>query len=336
MRLLQLTSLVPIVAFVCSLQVVACSSDPAAVSAGGGSGGVAAGTVGASAGGGAAPSNSDAVVGSFIVALVPKTSTDPGYTSLTGKVYDGVTPATVVWDLVTSAAGCDLMKPRAPFCSTPCASGGVCVEDEQCAAYPTAQDLGAVTVKGLGADFSVKAIANAYQLPGDLTLPFPPADEGADVSVNVTAGAFGPFAIRSSMVAPLAASGALSLESGKALKLGWASPGNASAARMHIKVDISHHGGSKGKIECDVADSGSFEVPAALVGSLVSLGVAGFPSVELSRVATGSAAIAPGKVTFQVLSTVSLDLAVPGVQSCHEDTECPTGKPCKQDLTCTP
>jgi hypothetical protein len=72
-----------------------------------------------------------------------------------------------------------------------------------------------------------------------------------------------------------------------------------------------------------------------MVSSLIALGVAGFPSVTLSRVASGSALIAPGTVTLQALSEVSRPLVVSGVQSCMADADCPTGKPCKQDETCT-
>jgi hypothetical protein len=185
------------------------------------------------------------------------------------------------------------------------------------------------------ADIAIKPIASAYQLPGDAVLPFPPADEGSAISLNVPGGPYGAFAIKTQMVAPLLSTGTVTLETGKALALSWDAPGDPTVARIQIKLDISHHGGTKGKVECDVADSGSLEIPAAMVSSLIALGVAGFPSVTLSRVAIGSALIAPGKVTLQVLSEVSRALVVSGVQSCMADTDCPTGKTCKQDETCT-
>jgi hypothetical protein len=213
----------------------------------------------------------------------------------------------------------------------------VCVEDDQCASYPSAQNLGPVTISGLGsADVVMQPIANSYQLPGDVSLAYPPAAEGAPVGLQVNGGPFGAFSAQTKMVAPLIASGALTLDPSQPLSLTWTAPSDPSLARIQVKVDISHHGGSKGKIECDVADTGSLTIPASLVSSLIQLGVAGFPTVTLSRVASGSAAIAPGKVSLQVLSSVALALVVPGVQSCHEDTDCPQGKTCQQDLTCTP
>ena len=315
---------------------VACSSDATSPSASGGAGGSNGGSSGSPATGGANAGDPNAIVGTFIVELEAATATDAAYTAVSGKVYDGATPATVVWDSLGSGAGCELQKQHAPFCSTACVSGTVCIDGDVCAPYPTAQDLGPVLVKGLGtSDITMKAIANSYQLPGDVTLPYPPASEGAAFSVNVAGGAFGAFSVQSKMVVPLLASGTLTLESDKPLQLSWQAPGDPSLSRMQIKVDIAHHGGGTGKIECDVADTGSLEIPAALVTGLIDLGVAGFPTVTLSRIATGSTAIAPGKVTLQALSSVPLELVVPGVQSCHEDAECPAGKACrKEDLTC--
>ncbi|MEO6600968.1 MAG: hypothetical protein ABIQ16_13900 [Polyangiaceae bacterium] len=313
------------------------SSDatPSGAAPSAGAAGAALGSAGASPSGGTASTDPNAVVGSFIIDLVGKTDSSDPYVAVSGKVYDGVTPSTVVWDLVTSAAGCQLLKPRAPFCNTPC-SGGVCVEDDQCASYPNAQDLGPVTIQGLGsADIVMKAIANSYQLPGDVTLAFPPAAEGVTVGLQVSGGPFGAFTIQTKMITPLVASGALSLDAEKPLDLTWVPPSDPSLARMQVKVDISHHGGAKGKIECDVADSGSLQIPASLVSSLIDLGVAGFPTATLTRITSGSTAIAPGKVSLQTLSSVALELVVPGFQSCHEDTDCASGKTCQQDLTCT-
>lgn len=319
--------------------VVACGSSDPNGSGGppvGGAAGAQNGGAGAGPSGGTSNSDPDAVVGSFIVELVGKTDASDAYVAVSGKVYDGITPSNVVWDLVTSAGGCQLLKPRAPFCSTPCSGGGVCVEDDQCASYPTAQDLGPVTLQGLGsADVVMKPIANSYQLPGDVTLAYPPAAEGAPLTLKVSGGPYAAFSIQTKMVAPLVASGTLMLDASKPLQLTWAAPSDTTLARMQVKVDISHHGGSKGKIECDVADSGSLQIAATMIARLIELGVAGFPAVTLTRVASGSTPIAPGKVSLQSLSSVALELIVPGVQSCHEDSDCPSGKPCLQDLTCT-
>jgi hypothetical protein len=332
---LGLVSLVSLGSVLSSIGCSSSGSGSSAAAGAAGAAGAAANGAGAANGGGSGDPN--AVVGSFIVGLIGKTATDDAYTALSGKVYDGATPENVAWDVVTTDAGCQLLKPRTPFCDPACKNGDVCVDGDHCATYPTPQDLGPITISGLGtSDITMKAIAAGYQLPGDAVLPFPPADEGALIKLNVPGGPYGAFALTTAMVAPLASAGTVTLESGKPLTLAWDAPGSPNLARMQIKLDISHHGGTKGKIECDVADSGSLVVPATLISSLIELGVAGFPSVSLARTNSSSAAIAPGQVTLQVVSEVTRALVVAGVQSCMANTDCASGKTCQQDETCTP
>ncbi len=276
-------------------------------------------------------------VGSFIVELVRATATDPARTSLQGAVSDGPTPSAIVWDPIDTAGGCTLSKPRAPFCSPACAGGAVCVEDGQCAGQPTTQSLGPIQVTGLGASaFTVTPILNAYQLPVDLTLPFPPAAEGMDVGVSVASGLYGPFALHARAVAPLSSEGVLTLQKNSAATVVWQAPAQPDVARLQVKLDISHHGGSTGMITCDVADTGTLDIGANLITELINLGVAGYPRISLSRVSTGSAAIAPGVVTLQVISTVVRDVLIPGYTSCNTAADCPAGKTCLPSSLCQP
>ena len=327
------------VALLCWLPTVACSSDPAASSAtagSGGSGGSGA-AAGAPASGGAPARDPDSVVGNFIVELKSATATLPGFTKLEGVVSDGPSVSNVVWDLVSRNTDCTLRKPRAPFCSVPCSGDDVCVEDDQCATSPTRKNVGIVTLTGLGStDIAITTSepVNIYQLPGDLSLPFPPAVEGADLELSVSQGVFGPFSIATHMIAPLVSAGTVTIERGKLLTLTWEAPKEPSLSRIQVTLDISNHGGTKGKIECDVADSGSIEIPASLISSLIDLGVGGFPVINLSRVASGSTVIAPGKVTLQTLSSVVRDLVVTGFQSCNVDSECDSGTCIQKTKTC--
>ena len=103
---------------------------------------------------------------------------------------------------------------------------------------------------------------------------------------------------------------------------------------MHIKLDVSHHGGSKGMIECDVADNGATTIAASLMSSLLSLGVAGYPTIIVTRSTTGSASIEVGRVDLVVSAVVEQAVIIPGQVSCTEDTQCPTGKKCQSDFVC--
>jgi hypothetical protein len=110
---------------------------------------------------------------------------------------------------------------------------------------------------------------------------------------------------------------------------------DARRDRSHrLELEIAHHGGYKGQIDCDVPDTGTFDIPAALVTALVALGRAGYPSVKVARTATATAPSQPG-VQLVVSSRAQLDVDT-GVISCGATTspECPTGTTCQLDFTC--
>lgn len=326
-----------------ALSLAACgsSSDSPAASAGASSGGSGNAGSGNSAGsvGAAGAGDPSKLVGSFLVKLAAKTETADANATVLGKVYDAPTPANLVWETAQTDGDCKLLTPRVPYCSTPCGSGAVCVEDDTCVADPTSHSVGTVTVTGLrttagASSFTMTAIKNAYQPSGDTTLAYPPFAEGDAVTFAAAGGDFAAFSLTSKGVTPLeVTSTALELKSGVPIALTW-TKGGLSDAKIHVKLDISHHGGTKGQIECDTDDSGSLTISAALVGKLLDLGVAGFPSVIVTRHTIGSTVISPGLVELEIASLVEQFVAVDGLTSCTEDTQCADGQTCQDDLTC--
>jgi hypothetical protein len=281
------------------------------------------------------------VVGTFTISLVaPSANDSSGHTSLVGKVYDGPTPAQVVWETASESGDCQLSKPRVPFCSTPCGGSAACVEDDQCQDYPTAHSVGTVQVSGVkttsGAnDFSLDPVANTYQPSGAVALRFPAFAEGDAIRLAAKGGDFSAFTLSAKGVAPLElAQRDLTLARNTALQLSWTAAGASAASRIHVKLDISHHGGSKGMIECDADDDGSLEIASELITSLLDLGAAGYPTIIVTRHSGGSAQIAPGTVNLLISSSVEQAVSVPGLASCNDDTDCPTGKTCQSDLSC--
>jgi len=278
-------------------------------------------------------------VGSFAVTLVAATSSTDGFTSVLGRVYDGPMPDQLGWDVAASAQGCELRIPVVPFCDPSCDSSAVCTQDEGCVPYPEAQDLGTVTMIGLDASaIEMKPIASTYQLPPAIALPSPPTDEGAAIRLESGGGAYAPFVIEGSGIAPLSLSGpeVIPLDGAEPLLLQWAPPSDQAASRIQIKIDISHHGGLKGVIECDVDDDGEAEIGASLIEQLIGLGVAGFPTINVIRSSTSSTNIEPGRVLLTVSSRVERPLEVPGVVSCNDDDECDAGQTCASNRTCEP
>jgi hypothetical protein len=328
----------------------ACDSTEPAESSSGGSGGAgtagSGGTAGSAGAAGASGEPSSPRVGYFDIKLVPPDpATDPpteGLTSLVGKIYESpladVFVENMLWEPSEEQEGCRLLEPRVPFCDPSCEFGETCVEDGQCAARPATVSVGTVTVQGLrtaegATEFSMEPVGNNYQSP---TLPYPAFAEGDPIRLESSGGDFQPFAIESTGISQLQTSsgGPLPMEREQPLALSWIAAGQPDLATIQIKVDIAHHGGARGKIVCETADTGSFSVPAPLVNRLMNLGIAGFPTAVLTRKAVGSTQMEHGRVELTALSTVELGIQIEGLVSCNEDADCPDGQTCQDDLKC--
>jgi hypothetical protein len=304
----------------------------------GGSGGTGGGGTGGSVDAG---NTADVALGAFVVTLKAASTANgepvPAFSIVSGSVYDGASPEMTIWKLEEEANGCKLLIPKQPTCLPTCVGGLACVEGGKCVAYPTKLDVGLVHVKGLGSsEFDMELIGGSYSAPGSVTLPYPPAAEGAVVQMSAPGGTLGAIALSTKAIAPLVVpAGNLHPVSGQPLALTWTAPGQADVARIEIKVDLSHHGGIKGKIECNVADTGSLQIPASQITKLLGLGISGYPTVLIDRVSTGSTSTPRGQVQLKMSSAVEHELQIDGLTSCTKDEECPTGKTCAVDLKCS-
>ncbi len=276
-------------------------------------------------------------VGAFVV-RVPSETGSPNV-AVVGKVYDGPTPQLLVWETSSESGACKLLKPRVPFCSTACGGSAACIENETCQNYPAAKSVGVVTVTGIetnsGAEFSMSPVANTYQPPADISLPSNAVSEGDTIRFSAAGGAYAPFTLEAKGIAPLSLTNpSIPVAENQAVSLSWPSAQASTGSRVKVKLDISHHGGSKGKIECDAPDTGALEIPAPLVTQLLALGVAGFPTIISTRQTVGSATIAAGRVDLIVSSEVERAVSIAGLESCSSDAECTLPKKCQPDLTC--
>jgi len=333
--------------------------DPAPESSGTGGGTSATtSTGGGGAGGGTATCSStetetatgssdpDVLIGTFQVQLneeKPASNGDPGTpasTSVLGKMYDGAYPAQIVWEVDSFEGDCRLLTPRVPFCSTPCGGTAVCVEDETCQDYPKAHSAGAVTIEGLettdgATSITMCPIANNYQVPVGTTLKYPAFDSGGAIDLHAAGDYFGAFDLTTKGIAQLViTSDTPHLAPDQPVILAWESGAEDPDLTIHVKLDISHHGGTKGMIECDLGDTGGVEIPGALVTKLLTLGVAGYPTVIVTRQRKGSKAIPPGRVELVIASIVERTVTIDGLVSCTDTSECPQGQMCQSDLTC--
>jgi hypothetical protein len=235
---------------------------------------------------------------------------------------------------------CELLTPRAPFCPERCGASAACVEDGVCQDYPKALNAGTVKVSGVRTaagetEFAMDPVANTYQPRAAVKLPFPAFDEGARVRLEATGGDLDPFTLEARGIAPLElTSDEFALSPDAALDLAWTRAAKPANSRVHVKLDISHHGGSKGMITCEFDDAGSGQLPAAMIAKLIELGVAGYPSVIVTRASSGQASTRVGRVALTIESKVERYVTLAGLESCTGDTDCPSGKTCQSDLTC--
>jgi hypothetical protein len=125
------------------------------------------------------------------------------------------------------------------------------------------------------------------------------------------------------------------VEEGTPLRLSWTAPAEPEHTRVNVHFDISHHGGARGLIECDVADTGSLEIAAELVDGLVDLGVSGFPTLVLTRSAKAhGSTLQADPVVLTVSSSFDNLVVIPGLTSCTSDEHCEGGETCQPDFRC--
>jgi hypothetical protein len=118
----------------------------------------------------------------------------------------------------------------------------------------------------------------------------------------------------------------------QAVHLTWEAAAEGATSRIRIKLDVSHHGGSKGEIDCEVPDNGAFDIPEPLVTELLGLGLAGFPTINLNRIAVGTDANNP-HLSIALSSDITRAVDT-GVVSCLDASSCPDGQMCLDGGTC--
>jgi hypothetical protein len=242
------------------------------------------------------------------------------YTQVGGAVKSAVDPSKV-WQEIARNGDCRLLVDP-PVCSTSCASGKVCGGSNMCVDEPLSQDLGMVTVTGLGAPLVVEpAMAGVYFK--SLTATYPPFAPETEVTLKTTGGKYPAISLAGRGIEPLQFTGTgLKVARNQPLPVSWTASTKNKSARIHLKLDIAHHGGIAANIECDVADTGSTTIPAALINQLMDRGLAGFPTLALTRQTADSINLAPGCVEFRVVSEEARDIEVEGVVSCTQDEPC--------------
>lgn len=280
------------------------------------------------------PADIETVFGGFNVALT-QPAPDPAnpdptpFTSVFGKFADGPYPPGLLLKLQQEEAGCQLLAVTSSFCDPACVQGE-CNLNNECVPYPQPRHVGDVRVEGLGDPLVLSPAGGSAVYMPRMSPPFPPCDEGDPVRFEADA-----LTLQGTCISPLELTlgdEPVPFMTGESVELAWTPPKIADESHIEIEVDLSHHGGTKGEIHCDIPDTGSFQIPQDLVDGLIDLGLSGFPTLSISRVARSEL---PGRpeVTLTILSTVVRQLDT-GLDSCATDENCPDGLTCEADFAC--
>jgi hypothetical protein len=271
-------------------------------------------------------------VGSFVIELTDE------YTSVGGKVFDAVAPRDVPVE-VRSDGDCTLFTTPVLQCNPGCdPSTQVCGAGNQCLPQPEARDLGKVTVSGLLVPLQLEPnrVTKAYTNPASAQLPQPGFEPGARLRLSSSGGDYMPIDLRGWGVSLLqGVSNPIAVQAGRDVPVRWQPPPDGPGpARVHLNLNINHHGSSTNWIECDVPDTGMASVPAGLVDELLARGQSGFPTLTVTRRSASSAQIEPGCVELLVSSESVSDVELDNFQSCSRADECSPAESCGSEFFC--
>jgi hypothetical protein len=205
---------------------------------------------------------------------------------------------------------------------------------------PVQRSVGTVTITGLSTSVSLTpdTTTSAYGFAGDI--PQPGFTEGAAITLNAAGAVYGPFSLSAQGVAALTlTSGEVTVATGTPITLTWTPPTTPANGRIHISLNLASHGTDSVALDCDVADTGSYQIPATLITQLLKEEVAGYPTLTVARRTADSIAIAPGCVDLLVQAVVVSEVVIAGVTYCAnrgETAECVTGQICKDNYICGP
>jgi hypothetical protein len=248
------------------------------------------------------------------------------FTAVSGSVAEAVVPGDVP-ELVEAAGGCRLLRQRLLTCDPGCGPGMTCGEGGRCARYPDNLDAGTVTLEGLRCPVAMRPDP-AGRRYWDTRLPHPGFEPDARIQLTASGGALPAFTLAGAGVSPMTLDEAsLLLAPDRPLQLTW-QPAEPGTARVELTLSIDQHGVTPSTLVCEATDSGSFAVPADLIGKLLAAGASGYPELLASRQTVDSADLPPGCVELIVGSPVKRSLQVAGHTPCRRDADCPAARAC--------
>lgn len=256
------------------------------------------------------------------------------YSVVDGQITDGVVPLTIP-EVLRDEGNCKLLKQRNPFCDPPCESGQTCDFSSQCIAFPRAQDVGTIKVRGLSdpVEMTARSPGNHYF---DTSLPHPAFEPNSGILLTAPGGPYDPFELAGIGVDPLISDNMVWLvKRGTPINLTWQAPESHSRATIEVRMTIDQHGASPASIECTFEDTGQAEIPVTFVDALLDAEISGYPNGALTRRTADSQTYTDGCVELEVSSPLRASVRVDGHVPCSSPTDCPQGMTCNTAInTC--
>jgi hypothetical protein len=259
--------------------------------------------------------------GTFVVQM------ELDYTAFSGSVSDSVVDSKVL-QLVETDGECRLVRKDNSFCDPMCGSSEVCDLSGTCVPAAIAQNLGTLTLTGTNPDLTVEPTgSNKYngipEHPGfdpDASIHLHTAG-GDTAALDLYGGGFEPVEVQTQ---------AWMIEPGQAISVNWTPSAQNGPYTPYIRIllNIDQHGSTPMTLICDVADSGSTTIPAAMVNTLVNSGVSGFPSGHIYRRTSDSAQTEWGCAELNVESHAQALIEIVGHTPCKSTPDCPDPQIC--------
>jgi hypothetical protein len=244
-----------------------------------------------------------------------------------GEVRDGVVP-TAIPTVVDDDGRCRLLERRNLACFPACVGMETCGESGACIPFPRQVSVGEVSISGLTRDTVMSPLmpGNSYLSPGATNPPY-----GVESPIVLSASgqeripAFQLFGIGSE---PLGDALTWVLTPGSDLVLEWPAPTANVATTVLAELTIDQHGITPLSLSCELEDTGTATIPAAIVDRLIASGVTGFPNGRLTRRTADHVDLAIGCVDLVVGSPLAASISVSGFTPCDAPADCPSGQTC--------
>jgi hypothetical protein len=244
-----------------------------------------------------------------------------------GEVRDGVVP-TAIPTVVDDGGRCRLLERRNLACFPACVGMATCGESGTCIPFPRQVSVGEVSIAGLTRDTVMSPLmpGNSYLSPG---APNPPYGVESPIVLSAlgqeSIPRFQLFGIGSE---PLGDAPTWVLTPGSDLVLEWSAPTVDVATTVLAELTIDQHGITPLSLSCELEDTGTATIPAAIVDRLIASGVTGFPNGRITRRTADHVDLAIGCVDLVVGSPLAASVSVSGFTPCDAPADCPSGQTC--------